>query len=167
MEPRESLETWLTVLQTQAVLSDVLEQELQAERGLPLGWFEVLIFLAGEPDGRMRMQDLAGLVLHSKSGVTRLVDRLSDAGLVVRASCLEDRRVTYAQITPAGRKTLAGATPVHLRGVEEHFARHLNAAELRTLRSLLGKVLEANGQTIRQCRPQAAGDKATSRARRG
>lgn len=153
----EGLAAWMTFLQTHALVVEVLGRELETERGLPLGWFEVLMFLANAPEGKMRMQDLAGSVLLSKSGVTRLVDRIEEAGLVERAACEDDRRVTYAAITPVGRRTLREAAPVHLRGVDSHFGRHLTATELRTLRAILRKVLEGNGRLERDCPSQPAG----------
>jgi DNA-binding MarR family transcriptional regulator len=141
----------MTFIEAHSVVMDALERELDAARGIGVGWFEVLIYLADAPDGRMRMQDLAGSVLLSKSGVTRLIDRLQERGLVERAACADDRRVTYAAITNDGRKMLADATPVHLRGIDKHFAAHLSNDELTTLRDLLRKVLVANGRAGRAC----------------
>ncbi|MCA1831632.1 MAG: MarR family winged helix-turn-helix transcriptional regulator [Actinomycetota bacterium] len=149
--PNNGLEAWMTLLETHSVVLDALERQLDAARGIGVGWYEVLIYLADAPGGRMRMQDLAGSVLLSKSGVTRLIDRLQERGLVERAACAEDKRVTYAAITPEGRSLLAETTPIHLAGVEEYFASHLNTEELRTLRDLLRKVLIANGRAGRTC----------------
>jgi DNA-binding MarR family transcriptional regulator len=86
-------------------------------------------------------------VLLSKSGLTRLVDRMERSGLVARQPCGEDGRGLLAVLTPAGRDALRRAAPVHLRGVEQHFASHLSEAEARTLRVALGKVVRAHGRS--------------------
>ncbi len=133
-------QAWRGLLQAHASLVATLSSELESEVGLPLTHFEVLVRLANSPDGQMRMQDLAGSVLLSKSGVTRLVDRMAESGLVERRACLSDRRVTWAGITPAGREALRRATPVHRRGIERHFTSHLTAEEARILAEALQKV---------------------------
>jgi DNA-binding MarR family transcriptional regulator len=149
------LAAWLALLQTHSVVTDGVSDELQASRGLPLGWFEVLVFLADRPDGRLKMQDLASTVLLSKSGVTRLVDRMVDEGLLRRSSCETDRRITYAEITASGRRALRDAVPVHAKALDERFGGTLSDAELRQLRNLLRKVLAANSAAEREC-PSAA-----------
>jgi DNA-binding MarR family transcriptional regulator len=136
-------EAWPLFLRTYAALIDRLEEELQTERDMPLTWFDVLAQLEGAPDGRMRMHDLAESVLLSKSGVTRLVDRMARDGLVERASCETDRRVVYAAITPKGRKRFAAAAPVAVRGVDEYFSAPLNPTERRALISALNKIQSA------------------------
>ena len=146
-KPREDpgFTGWLTLLQAQSVVVDALERSLQAERGLPLAWFEVLIQLSAADDGQMKMQDLAQAVLLSKSGLTRLVDRMVAAGLVSRGACATDRRIVYAVVTDAGRVALREAIPVHTRALGEHFSKHLTPAELGMIRSTLTKVLDGNG----------------------
>lgn len=139
-------EAWPLFLETYALLVETLEHELQEEAGLPLAWFEVLIHLGAADKGRMRMNDLADSVLLSKSGVTRLVDRMERAGLVERAPCPEDRRVTYTAITRAGRHALGKAGPIAERGVKKHFADHLSPAEERSLMSALSKITAAQKQ---------------------
>jgi DNA-binding MarR family transcriptional regulator len=136
-------EAWPLFLRTYSVLLDRLEYELQTERDMPLGWFDVLAQLEGAPEGRMRMHDLAESVLLSKSGLTRLVDRMARAGLIERAQCESDRRVVYASITPEGRKRFAASAPIAVRGVEEHFTAPLNATEKKALVSALRKILDA------------------------
>jgi DNA-binding MarR family transcriptional regulator len=140
-DPRH--QAWALFLKTHAALVERLDSELQAERGLPLTWFDVLVHLAGASEGRMRMNDLAAEVLLSKSGLTRLVDRMESAGLLTRAACTADRRVVYAVLTPRGRSAYRNAAPVAVRGVQEHFARHLGPAEERALMTAFGKVLDA------------------------
>lgn len=139
----ERLRVWRDFLQAHAVVTRVLERELTEDRDLPLTWYDVLVHL-DEADGRLRMQDLAERVVFSRSGVTRLVDRMATAGLVTRERCPEDRRGMFAVITPVGRRRLRDATTVHLRGVRDHFTAPLSEADVRALRGALGRVLAAN-----------------------
>lgn len=134
---------WRALLEAHAAVTDLLEEELQSERGLPLTWYDVLQQLQ-QHGGRLRMQELARLVLLSKSGLTRLFDRMERAAIVRREACVEDRRGTVAAITPQGRAALKRATPVHLRGVEEHFAEHISDDEAKVIVSALTRVIEAN-----------------------
>jgi len=134
---------WPLFLETHAVLVELLGRELEAEADLPLTWFEVLIKLNDAPEGRLRMNDLADSLYLSKSGVTRLVDRMADAGLISRASCAQDRRVVYAQITKKGRTRFERAAPIAFRGVNEHFGAHLSATEERALISAFTKIVRA------------------------
>jgi len=159
---------WLTLLQAQSVVVDALERTLQEESGLPLAWFEVLIQLSAADEGQMKMQDLAQAVLLSKSGLTRLVERMVAAGLVSRGACATDRRIVYAVVTDAGRTALRDAMPVHARALTEHFSKHLTPAELGMIRSTLTKVLDANGFAGAPCpTPQLEGAPAeTSQAAR-
>jgi DNA-binding MarR family transcriptional regulator len=139
----ESLRAWRLFLQAHGRLLDVLESDLRAEVGLPLTWYEVLLFLSRAPRGRLRMTDLAASVLVSRSGLTRIVDRMKEAGLIERALCPSDRRGVFVVITGRGRDRLRAAAPVHLKGVQDHFLAHLTAAEARAVESALARVLES------------------------
>ena len=139
------LAAWLTLLQANSVLVDLLESDLQASANLPLGWFEVLVQLTTAPEGRLKMRELAHSVLLSKSGVTRLVDRMETAGLVTRGACATDRRVVYAIVTPQGREALRNAMPRHLESLGERFTKHLTPSELTMLRTTLQKLLDVHG----------------------
>jgi DNA-binding MarR family transcriptional regulator len=86
------------------------------------------------------MSELADAVVLSRSGVTRLVDRMVRAGLVRREACPEDRRSLYAALTPEGTRALKRARPFHLRGVAEHFGRHLSDEEAKTIAAALGRM---------------------------
>ena len=154
------LAAWRALLASHAALVDRLGEELQDEKGLPLPWYEVLLWLNQAPDGRMRMGELAGGLLLTPSGVTRLVDRMEADGLVQRQQCPSDRRGWNAVITPAGRARLRSAAPVHMRGIERHFGRHLSDQEADLIADVLGRVLG-------DLRPDAAAricEPATSRA---
>lgn len=149
---------WRAFYQANSALTGLLERELEERSGLSLSQFEVLTYLGSSPDGRMRMQDLARSVLLSKSGVTRLVDRLAREGLVERAACESDRRVTYAAMTPKGADALALAEPVHRLAVEKHFAASLTEEEARVLAVALLKVFRhAASQLTLGCDPIPAG----------
>ena len=150
-EDNEGVAAWLAMVQSHAVLLEALERDLTAAHNLPLTWFEVLMRLVEAPQGMVQMQDLVETAWLSKSGVTRLVDRMAAAGLVDRQACASDRRVTYARITPAGRRALTAAIPTHVADVEREFAQHLTVEEQRVLRQLLTKVLQAHGRVPETC----------------
>jgi DNA-binding MarR family transcriptional regulator len=110
-----------------------LEAELQAEQDLALTDYDVLVQLAQADERRLRMSELADRLMLSRSGATRLVDRLVAAGLVERVTCDDDRRGQWASLTDAGHDRLRRASPTHLRGVGEHFLDRLSADELQGL----------------------------------
>src|SRR5688500_4510316 len=118
------LAAWRGFLRAHASLLRRLDAELEAAHGMPLTHYEVLLYLHNAPEKRMRMSDLAGSVLLSQSGVTRLVDRLERVGLVEREPCAADRRVLYAHLTDEGSARLAEARPTHLAGVRAGFLDH-------------------------------------------
>ena len=139
LKPAE-LRAWRAFLNAQATVLRQLEAELVAEEGMTLAEFDVLVQLRVAPEQRLRMNELSEHVRLSPSGITRLVDRLVQAGLVERGPCASDRRVTWAILTAAGRTRLRRASPLHLRGVQEHFARRLSSAQLETLADALESV---------------------------
>jgi DNA-binding MarR family transcriptional regulator len=131
------LDAWRTFLRAHATVIRELERELAAEQDLALTDFDVLVQLANAPDRRLRMSELADALLLSRSGATRLVDRLVADGLVERVVCEDDRRGQWAALTDQGRDRLRRASPVHLRGIEEHFLDRLSADDLASLRRML------------------------------
>ena len=136
----EEMRAWRALLGAQHRLQRALDLELQAARGTSLHDHEVLIILSEQSDGSCRMADLAQLLTLSRSGLTRRVDRMAEAGLVVRERCESDGRGVLARITPTGRKALEAATPVHVAGVRRHFVDVLDPAELALLAEALEKV---------------------------
>ena len=104
--------------------------------------YEVLLVLAYSNGRRLRMSELADMLSLSRSGATRLVDRLEADALVTRVSCDTDRRGQWAQLTDAGYERLRGASPTHLRGVAEHFLDRIPSAELESLRCTLERVIK-------------------------
>jgi DNA-binding MarR family transcriptional regulator len=139
-DPR--LETWRSFLVAHAQIRRQLERELQAEQSLGLGEYEVLLILARTEGRQLRMSELADRLVLSRSGVTRLVDRLSAESLVKRTSCETDRRGAWATLTTAGYERLRRAAPTHLRGVGEHFLDRIPPAELEALQRTLDRVLD-------------------------
>jgi DNA-binding MarR family transcriptional regulator len=133
---------WRCLQWAHTVVLRSLEREMEAE-GLPLTWFDVLIHLHEAPDGRLRMLDLAGSVVLSPSGLTRLVERMEKAGYVRRERTEVDRRGAYAIITPKGDAELARVWPAHLDGIERHFARNVRSADVPRLYEALARIITA------------------------
>lgn len=134
---------WRTLLQAQAAVLDRLATEMEAEAGLPLGWYEVLLHLQESPTGRLRMHELADSLLLSRSAVTRFVDRMETADLVRREQCPSDRRGLELVMTDSGRRMFLKAGRVHLRGIQEHFAAYLSSDESEVLYRAMTRVLGA------------------------
>jgi DNA-binding MarR family transcriptional regulator len=135
------LAVWRTFLRVHASLTRRLERDLLVEHDLPLASYDVLVQLAEAPQGRLRMTDLADRVLLSRSGLTRLVDRLVAERMAERQSCPSDARGTFAVITEAGRSRLRTAAATHLRGIHEYMISRLPAGEIDRLGGLLRRLL--------------------------
>ncbi len=132
LDERE-LRAWRGMLRAHAALTKALDADLDAEHALPLSSYEVLLYLNDAEGGRMRMRDLAASVILSRSGLTRLADRLEREGLIARESCPSDARGSYAVITAAGTDKLAAARVTHLAGVRSLFLQHFSDDELDVL----------------------------------
>src|SRR5829696_2036600 len=129
----EELAAWRGLLRVHSALVKALDAELLAGHDLPLTSYEVLINLQAAPDRRRRMAELADGVLLSRSGMTRLVDRLERDGLLVRDTCDSDGRGCFAVLTDRGEEVLSKARATHLEGVRERFLRHFEPAELEQM----------------------------------
>lgn len=140
-DPR--LGAWRAFLRSHAHVVRKLEHELQAEHGMALTDYDVLFQLSAADERRLRMSELADRLLLSRSGATRLIDRLVADGLVERVTCESDRRGQWASLTDAGHRRLRAASPTHLRGVAEHFLDRLSTADLAALERMLDQVLAA------------------------
>ena len=149
LKPAE-IRAWTAFLDAQAALLRQLEAELVEKEDMTLAEFDVLIQLGMAPDRRLRMTELSERVRLSRSGLTRLVDRLVQAGFVKRTRCASDRRGTFATLTAVGGARLRHARPVHLRGVREHFGKRLSEAQLAA-------VAEALEPLARAMRPTSSG----------
>ncbi|GAA4690167.1 MarR family transcriptional regulator [Pseudonocardia yuanmonensis] len=137
----EEMAAWRAFLRAHATITRALETELVAEQELSLAAYDVLVQLAEAPGRRLRMTELADAVLLSRSGVTRLVDRLERAGLVRRARVESDGRGVTAGLTAAGLDRLRTASRTHLRGVTSHFARRLDADDLAALERICSRLV--------------------------
>jgi DNA-binding MarR family transcriptional regulator len=125
------------LFEAHAGLSAALERRLEAECGLRLSSFEVLVRLARSPGSRLRMSDLAAQVTLSSSGLTRAVDRLEQEGLVAREPCESDRRGYFATLTPRGRTRIEAAAAAHVRHVDEVFTGLLDVGQRAALEDAL------------------------------
>ncbi|HEX9259825.1 MAG TPA: MarR family transcriptional regulator [Acidimicrobiales bacterium] len=135
----ERLAVWRGFLEAHATITQLLGQELVAERELPLAWYDVLVQLH-EAGGALRMQELAAHLVVNKSSLTRLVDRMEAAGFVERQLCDDDGRGIEAVLTREGREELRRCAPTHLRGVNEHFAQYLTDSDVIALQRVFAKL---------------------------
>jgi DNA-binding MarR family transcriptional regulator len=136
---RERLRAWRLYFESALALVDVLDAELERDAGIPLRWYDALVQLEDTPDG-IRMNELAERILYSKSGFTRVVDRMEGAGLVRRVRPDNDRRSILVSLTDKGRDTMEFARGYHRDGIERHFSQHLSEHEIKALTRALEKV---------------------------
>ena len=139
------LGAWRAFLLAHARLSRRLDEELRAEHGLTLPEYDALLQIAQAPDRRLRMSQLADLVVLSRSGVTRLIDRLVADGLVERSQCLSDARGAEAALTPAGLDRMRRAATTHLRGIEAYFLSVVPERDLADLERTLRFIADRAG----------------------
>jgi DNA-binding MarR family transcriptional regulator len=142
-DPR--LGSWRSFLHAHARLTRRLDEELQAAHGLSLAEYDALLQLARSPGRRLRMSALADRVLLSRSGITRLVDRLVSDGMVERSTCVTDARGAEATLTTAGLQRLREASRTHLVGVERYFLTTIAPADQEAIRRGLDAVLDRLG----------------------
>jgi DNA-binding MarR family transcriptional regulator len=135
------LAAWRGLLRVHTALVKALDAELAAAHDLPLSSYEVLITLESAPNHKRRMAELADSVLLSRSGMTRLVDRLERDGLLVRDTCTDDGRGCFAVLTDKGAALLARARPTHLEGVRQRFLTHFSEDELQRFAGAWERVL--------------------------
>lgn len=134
------LAPWRAFLLAHKRVSRRLDEELRAEHDLSFGEYDALLTIAQAPDRRIRMRHLADEVVLSKSGVTRLIDRLVDDGLVERGVCLADARGAEAVLTERGLARLRAASTTHLRGIDEHFLALFGDSDLETVERVMSAV---------------------------
>lgn len=139
---KPQLDAWRALLRGQALVLEEVEHELAAADLPPLAWYDVLTEL-DKAGGRLRIHELADAVILSRSGLSRLLDRIEAAGMLRREPCENDRRGAYAAITKAGRAKLAEMWPVYERSLSAHFAPALDASQARVLRAALDQVAQS------------------------
>src|SRR4051794_7187593 len=137
---QRELHAWRGLLRVHSRLFKALDAELENAHGLGVTSYEVLMYLADSPEGRMRLHDPPPPALLTRSGLTRLIDRLEREGCIRRESCETDGRGAFAVLPPPGREKLEAARRTHLDGVRRHFLEHLSDAELDGLGELWDKV---------------------------
>jgi len=131
------MRAWRSFLEAHSAISKQLERELREECDFPLSWYDAMVQL-NEAGGSMRMHELAGSLLLSRSATTRFADRLEAAGLIRRETAEGDRRGTVVSLTEFGASELRRTAPVHMRGIVEHFTDHFDEDELALIAGLLG-----------------------------
>jgi DNA-binding MarR family transcriptional regulator len=136
LKPAE-MRAWRAFLDAQASLLRRLGADLVKEEDITLAEYDVLVQLNFARDGQLRMTELSDRVRLSPSGLTRLVDRLVRRGLIKRGRCASDRRGSFAILTAAGKVRLRHASPVHLRGIRQHFSKRLSPAQLAAVADAL------------------------------
>ncbi len=140
-----ALEAWRSYLRSHASIVRLLDAELDAEHGMTVRDYEVLLYLAQAPDRRLPMSALSERTMLTRSGITRLVDGLVAAGLIERAACPNDARVSYAQLTATGHEKLRQAGCTHIASIRRLFLEHFTPEEIDQLASLLGRLPGAQG----------------------
>lgn len=145
---RLQFRAWRAFLYSYSMVVPKLDQELAVAQALSLNQYEVLMWLRRAGERGLRMSDLASRVVLSPSGVTRAVDQLERKGLVKRCVFEGDKRGYLATLTAEGRALLRRATNVHVRGVREHFLKHLSRSELEHLATALEAVLDGEGSPL-------------------
>jgi DNA-binding MarR family transcriptional regulator len=134
---------WGGLLRTYALLDRAIEADLREHDGITHVEFEVLLRLWSARNRRRRIQDLAADSVLTRSGTSRLVDRLAKAGLVARESAPEDGRGSYAALTDQGQATFEQLAPRHVAQVRELFLARLSEDEVTTLIGIWSKVAPA------------------------
>jgi DNA-binding MarR family transcriptional regulator len=135
----ERRRAWRLFFESALALIDVLGSELEQAVGIPMRWYDVLVQLEESREG-IPMNLLAERILHSKSGFTRVVDRMEEEGLVRRVRPEHDRRTILVVLTDKGTETMERARSYHRDGIERHFSQHLTDADVKCLTRALEKV---------------------------
>jgi DNA-binding MarR family transcriptional regulator len=134
------LEAWINFLRAHAAVTRQFNAELLATHDLTINDFDVLAQLSHAPEQALKRVDLAERVLLTPSGITRLLKGLEEAGYVSNRPCAEDARVTYAVLTPKGKRKLEEARKTHVASVRALFSERFEKDELETLASLLERL---------------------------
>jgi DNA-binding MarR family transcriptional regulator len=142
---RLDLGAWTSFLRAHAAITRELSAELVSEHGLTINDYEVLLRLSRAPDRMLKRVELAQQVLLTPSGITRLLAGLERAGLVDRAECSSDARISYARLTDEGYAKLREAAKTHIAGVERTYLERFSETERKTLADLLGRLVDEDG----------------------
>jgi DNA-binding MarR family transcriptional regulator len=135
-----SLEAWRNYLQSHASILRELDAALVAEHGITTRDYEALLYLAQAPERSLAMSALAERTMLTRSGITRLIDGLVNAGWIERVPCEKDARVSYARLTENGYQKLRKAGCAHVAAVRRLFLEHFTAGEIEQLAQLLSRL---------------------------
>ncbi|MFC3578028.1 MarR family winged helix-turn-helix transcriptional regulator [Streptomyces yaanensis] len=140
------LQAWRALLLAHNAAVRAIESDVQSAGRVPLTWYDVLLELNGAGDQGLRMHELAGRVVLSRTRVSRLVDEMARSGLVRKEPDADDKRMVWALITEAGRTALRETAPAYLRSIQRHFSAHLTEDEARTVAEALLKVARTSDE---------------------
>lgn len=139
---------WRALLLAQNAVLRAIDEDLAAAGAVSLQVYDVLLELDAAPGRRLRLKDLAGRTVLTRSRISKLVDELADAELVERCADPNDRRSSVVAVTAAGRRALRKGSPVYLAGIARHFTAHLDATEAAVITSALQRVVDAHQPLI-------------------
>lgn len=142
---------WVAFFVSHALLVRKIDREMQEKGAVPVDVYDVLLVLEDAPDRRLRMSELADRVLLSRSGITRLVDRLEKDGLVERQTCPSDRRACHAALTEKGLRAREEAWPFYREAIARHFGANMSDEEAERIADVLGRMVEGCPHTPESC----------------
>src|SRR5688572_17220376 len=134
------LSAWDGLARAHAAVSGRVQEALTAAGLPPLPWYELLSALDEADEGHLKMGELAEALILTRGGMTKLFDRLVNAGLVDRTSCPGDRRAVHARLLPAGKAMLEEMRPIVNAELEAAFAGTISDDEANALSALLERV---------------------------
>jgi DNA-binding MarR family transcriptional regulator len=146
MIDKAGLETWRRFLEAHAAVVGAIERDLEKADLISLEWYDVLVAISEASQGALRVRELGRRLLLTRSGATRLADKLEVAGLVERRPAPDDRRGVTLALTGSGRQALRIAWPVYARGIRERFLAKLSQEEVTALRILLARIALIEGE---------------------
>lgn len=135
------LQMWLAMLRGTSLVNRQLAHDMQSENGLHISWYDVLVRLYHSPEYRQTMSELAGQVIMSSSGLTRLLDKMVEEGLIVRELDPDDRRLVYARLTAAGAEKAQALMLAHQARIRQYVMQYLSEAEVEMLRTVFERIL--------------------------
>jgi DNA-binding MarR family transcriptional regulator len=138
---RNLVSSWASFLKVHARVINEIEKELVKAKVIPLTWYDILLSVNGSPGNRKRMIEIAEGVVLTKSGLSRSVDKLTEAGLIIKEACPEDKRGSYAVITEKGIQALKEAWPIYRKCIHKYFGENLDQGEITTINQAMNKIL--------------------------
>jgi DNA-binding MarR family transcriptional regulator len=148
MVDRTGLEAWRRFLKAHAAVVGAIEGDLDRAGQISLEWYDVLIAISDAPEGRLRLKDLGRELVLTRSGATRLADKLEEAGLVERQPAPDDRRGVSLALTDLGRRALRSAWPVYAGGIRERFLAKLGPQELVMFETAMARIVAVDDQRL-------------------